>query len=150
MDYECSRKAGERHNRQLQQPELPLVVQSHPEQYRSSKRDSHPSKYSFVLMFCVQISHSAFSVGRRNVMPQVSFARDIRPLFRDVDISHMEVHGIKLDDYTFMSDPGNADKVLETLSSHEGDPPSMPPGGPYWTANQLALFAQWQNEGYQP
>ena len=33
-------------------------------------------------------------------MPQVSFARDIRPLFRDVDISHMEPHGIKLDDYT--------------------------------------------------
>jgi len=49
-------------------------------------------------------------------MPQVSFARDIRPLFRDVDISHMEAHGIRLDDYTFMSDPDNADKVLETLS----------------------------------
>jgi hypothetical protein len=49
-------------------------------------------------------------------MPQVSLARDIRPLFRDVDISHMEVHGIKLDDYAFMSDPDNADKVRETLS----------------------------------
>ena len=83
-------------------------------------------------------------------MPQVSFARDIVPLFREVDISHMEVHGIKLDDYTFMSDPDNASKVLETLSPHEGDPPSMPPGGPFWTAGQLALFAQWQNEGYQP
>ena len=83
-------------------------------------------------------------------MPQVSFARDIRPLFRDVDISHMGVHGIALDDYTFMSDPDNASKVLETLSPHEDDPPSMPPGGPYWTADQLALFAQWQNEGYQP
>jgi len=44
-------------------------------------------------------------------MPQVSFARDIGPLFRDVDISHMEPHGIKLDDYTFMSDPDNANKV---------------------------------------
>jgi hypothetical protein len=83
-------------------------------------------------------------------MPQVSFARDIRPLFRDVDISHMEVHGIKLDDYTFMSDPDNANKVLEILSPHEADPPAMPPGGPYWTEDQLALFAQWQNEGYQP
>jgi hypothetical protein len=83
-------------------------------------------------------------------MPQVSFACDIKPLFRDVDISHMEVHGIKLDDYTFMSDPDNANKVLETLSPHGGGPPSMPPGGPYWTADQLALFAQWQNEGYQP
>src|SRR5215467_10347501 len=72
---------------------------------------------------------------------QVSFARDIRPLFRAVDISHMARHGIKLDDYTFMSDPDNADKVLGTLSPQEGDSPSMPPGGPYWTADQLALFA---------
>jgi hypothetical protein len=82
--------------------------------------------------------------------PKVSFARDIRPLFRDVDISHMKVHGIKLDDYTFMSKPDNADKVLGTLSPHEDDPPSMPPGGPYWTAEQLALFAQWQKDEYQP
>jgi len=82
-------------------------------------------------------------------MPQVSFARDIRPLFRDVDISHMEPHGIKLDDYNFMSDPDNANKVLEALSPRESDQPLMPPGGPYWTADQLALFAQWQRDGYQ-
>jgi hypothetical protein len=82
--------------------------------------------------------------------PKVSFARDIRPLFRPVDISHMKAHGVKLDDYTFMSDPGNANKVLGALSPHEGDPPSMPPGGPYWTADQLGLFAQWQKDGYQP
>jgi hypothetical protein len=55
-----------------------------------------------------------------------------------------------LDDYTFMSDPDNADKVLGALSPQEGDPPCMPPGGPYWTADQLALFAQWQEDGYQP
>jgi hypothetical protein len=81
---------------------------------------------------------------------QVSFARDIRPLFRAVDISHMKRYDIKLDDYTFMSHPDNANKVLGTLSPDEGEPPSMPPGGPYWTADKLALFAQWQNEGYQP
>jgi len=81
---------------------------------------------------------------------RVSFASDIRPLFRVVDISHMMRHGIKLDDYTFMSDPDNANKVIGTLSPHEGDPPSMPPGGPYWTADKLALFAQWQKDGYQP
>jgi len=83
-------------------------------------------------------------------MPDVSFERDIRPLFRPVDISHMDRHGIKLDDYTFMSNPDNANKVLEALSSHDDEPPAMPPGGPYWTADQLALFAQWQSEGYQP
>jgi hypothetical protein len=87
---------------------------------------------------------------KRERKPKVSFARDIRPLFRAVDISHMKVHGIELDDYTFMSDPDNANKVLGALSPRESDPPSMPPGGPYWPADQLALFAQWQKDGYQP
>lgn len=58
-------------------------------------------------------------------MSEVSFARNIVPLFRPVDIEHMKVHGIELDDYTFMSNPENADKVLETLSPHDGDPPLM-------------------------
>jgi len=83
-------------------------------------------------------------------MPDVSFERDIRPLFRAVDISHMDRHGIKLDDYTFMSNPDNANKVLEALSPHDDEPTAMPPGGPYWTADHLALFAEWQDEGYQP
>jgi hypothetical protein len=83
-------------------------------------------------------------------MPQVSFAADIRPLFRAVDISHMKPAGVNLDDYTYMSDPNNAQLVLEALSRHGGEPPSMPPGGPYWTDAQLALFVQWQKDGYQP
>jgi hypothetical protein len=81
---------------------------------------------------------------------KVSFARDVRPLFRDVDISHMKAHGVNLDDYTFMSDADNANKVLGALSPRDGDPPPMPPGGPYWTADQLALFTQWQKDGYLP
>lgn len=88
--------------------------------------------------------------SKRKDAPKVSFARDIRPLFRAVDISHMKSYGVKLDDYTFMSNPDNADKVLRTLSPHDGHPPSMPPGGPYWTADHLALFAHWQTDGYQP
>jgi len=83
-------------------------------------------------------------------MPQVSFAADIRPLFRAVDISHMKRFGVELDDYSYMSDPANADRVFANVSRHNGEPPSMPPGGPYWTEAQLALFAQWQKDGYQP
>jgi len=83
-------------------------------------------------------------------MPLVSFVRDIKPLFRAIDISHMKRYKINLADYTFMSMPDHANKVLRALSPHEDDPPSMPPGGPYWTADQLALFAQWQKDGYQP
>jgi hypothetical protein len=83
-------------------------------------------------------------------MAKVSFAADIKPLFRDIDISHMKSFGVELDDYTYMSNPNNAKSVLATVSSQNGKPPSMPPGGPYWTAAQLALFVQWQEEGYQP
>jgi hypothetical protein len=90
------------------------------------------------------------SQKKKERMPKVAFARDIRPLFRAVDISHMKSYGVKLDDYTFMSSPDHANKVLRTLSPHDGKPPSMPPGGPYWTADKLALFAKWQKDGYEP
>ena len=83
-------------------------------------------------------------------MPQVSFVADIKPLFRDVDVSHMKRFHVELDNYTFMSNPNNANRVLAAISPHDGEPPTMPPGGPYWTADQLALFGRWQNEGYQP
>jgi hypothetical protein len=83
-------------------------------------------------------------------MPQVSFASDIKPLFRAIDISHMKSKGVKLDDYAYMSDPNNVQRVLATLSPHNGEPPFMPPGGPYWTEAQIALFVQWQQDGYQP
>jgi len=80
----------------------------------------------------------------------VSFAKDIKPLFRPIDISHMKPFGVELDEHSYMSEPSNANSVLATLSPHDGKPPTMPPGGPYWTAAQLALFIQWQKDGYQP
>ena len=48
--------------------------------------------------------------------------------------------------------------LLEACAHVIGEPfklsslasPPMPPGGPYWTAAQLALFTQWQRDGYQP
>jgi len=87
-------------------------------------------------------------------MPAVSFAADIKPLFRSVDVAHMKPHGVKLDDYQYMSDPANgyqhAQSVHDTLSPQNGKPPAMPPGGPYWTPDQLALFAKWRSDGYQP
>jgi hypothetical protein len=79
----------------------------------------------------------------------VSFARDIVPLFRLIDVEHMSKHKILLDDYTYMSDPsndhGNAQDVEDTLVQQ-----SMPPGGPYWSAQQLGLYKQWRSDGYQP
>jgi hypothetical protein len=92
-------------------------------------------------------------VGRKpkgERMPQVSFSTDIKPLFSAIDISHMKRYGVELDSYAYMSNADNANKVLATLSPHDGEPPTMPPGGPYWTSDQLTLFAQWQSGGYQP
>ena len=83
-------------------------------------------------------------------MLQVSFSADIKPLFRAIDISHMKSFGVELDNCTYMPNPDNADRVLATLSPHDGEPPAMPPGGPGWTADQLASFAQWQKDGYKP
>jgi hypothetical protein len=66
----------------------------------------------------------------------------------------MKPHGVKLDDHQYMSDPANnhqnAQRVQDTLSVQNGGLPAMPPGGPYWTREQLALFAKWRSDGYQP
>jgi len=80
----------------------------------------------------------------------VSFSADIKPLFREIDISHMKRGGVELDSYEYMSNPDNANSVLASVSPQGGQPPSMPPGGPYWTPAQLALFARWQEDGYKP
>jgi hypothetical protein len=79
----------------------------------------------------------------------VSFARDIRPMFRPIDVEHMKRYKVLLDDYAYMSDPsrdhGNAQAVEDTLVKQ-----TMPPGGPFWTAEQLALLKQWRSDGYLP
>jgi hypothetical protein len=48
---------------------------------------------------------------------------DIKPLFRAVDVSHMKKAGVRLDDYSYMSNPEHAHKVLATLSPLTGKPP---------------------------
>ena len=79
----------------------------------------------------------------------VSFSKDVKPMFREVDIDHMKVHGVNLDDYQYMSDPtnsyANAEAVYDTLVGQ-----TLPPGGPFWTKEQLSLFENWKTDGYQP
>jgi hypothetical protein len=79
----------------------------------------------------------------------VSFERNIRPLFRQVDIDHMNKHDVFLDNYTYMADPsndhGNAQNVEGSVTNH-----SMPPDGPYWSNEQLILYRQWRSDGYLP
>ena len=63
-------------------------------------------------------------------MPQVFFSADIKPLFRDIDILHMKRFGVELDSCAYMSNPDYANKVLATLSPHDGEPPPCLPVGP--------------------
>ena len=79
----------------------------------------------------------------------VSFSNDIKPMFREVDIEHMKVHGVNLDDYQYMSDAtnnyANARAVRDSLAGR-----TMPPGSPFWTAEQLSLYDEWTTAGHQP
>ena len=78
----------------------------------------------------------------------VSFERDIRPMFTSDDVDHMEGFGVLLADHGWMSDPGNAKRVYDFLTGDEE--PRMPPGGPYWSDEQLKKLADWIAGGYQP
>lgn len=75
----------------------------------------------------------------------ISFARDIRPMFRQVDLEHMSSMGVLLDDYTFMSQRSHAEKVLAVLKDKK-----MPPGGPFWEQKQLDILASWIDAGCPP
>jgi hypothetical protein len=73
----------------------------------------------------------------------VSFARDIRPLFRDSDISVMiRVSGLNLGDYAQVR--AKADEILSRLEA--GD---MPCDGA-WPDHQVKLFKQWMDGGKKP
>ena len=72
----------------------------------------------------------------------LSFATDIRPLFRDEDIECMDPSGVHLDDHAWMSVPANAQSVYDQVS--EG---AMPPGEP-WSSDRVSLFKKWMDAGY--
>ncbi len=71
----------------------------------------------------------------------LSFATDIRPLFRAEDIECMKPAGIALDDPAWMCVAANAQMVYGSVS--EG---TMPPDTP-WAADHVALFKKWMDAG---
>jgi hypothetical protein len=72
----------------------------------------------------------------------LSFAADIRPLFRDGDIECMKSAGVLLDNAAWMSVPANAAHVLHAVSSGK-----MPPDAP-WPSDRVALLKQWIDANY--
>jgi hypothetical protein len=70
-----------------------------------------------------------------------SFAQDIRPLFRPDDVEAMEF-AFDLRDYQNVK--AHAPGIYERLADG-----SMPCDGP-WSAEQIALFRRWMDEGHDP
>ena len=68
-----------------------------------------------------------------------SFATDIRPLFRDRDVDEMQF-AFDLSQYDDVK--SNAQAIYERLMDG-----SMPCDGP-WSADSIALFRQWIDEGF--
>jgi len=83
---------------------------------------------------------------------KVSFARNIRPLFRDEFIEYVRPMNILLDQYTYMSNPSNnyqnAKRVYDSLTGKTK--PRLPLDRPYWSQDQLDLFENWMKNGYKP
>ena len=77
----------------------------------------------------------------------VSFARDIRPLFTEVDIAHMKGFGVLLDDFDYMRDPAHAQKALDAVK-RTGDSANSS-GKPPWSPDRVQLFRDWIAAGYQ-
>jgi hypothetical protein len=77
----------------------------------------------------------------------VSFVRDIRPLFTEMDIAHMKGFGVLLDDFDYMRDSAHAQKVLDAVSA--GAMPPNSSGEPPWSPDSVQLFRDWIAVGYQ-
>ena len=71
----------------------------------------------------------------------LSFARDIRPLFRDEDVEAMR-YAFDLGHYEEVK--ANAEGIYERLADG-----SMPCDGA-WPADRIALFRRWMDEGSAP
>jgi hypothetical protein len=74
----------------------------------------------------------------------LTYADDIRPLFRNQDIACMTPRRIKLADPTWMCLAENAQRVFDVLTTG-----FMPPDGK-WSDDKLALFKNWMDGGLHP
>jgi hypothetical protein len=71
----------------------------------------------------------------------LSFAVDIRPLFREEDIECMQGMGVDLGDAAWMCVPANAQSVYERVADG-----SMPPDEA-WSQEKVSLFKSWMDAG---
>jgi len=72
----------------------------------------------------------------------LSFARDIRPMFTDTDVEHMQAFGIDLSDKDDVET--HADAIYQQVSAHTMPPPGA---GEQWTDEMCDRFKAWQTQG---
>jgi hypothetical protein len=72
----------------------------------------------------------------------LSFARDIRPLFTDMDVMHM-LGSMNLGERASVFEHGDA--IYATVSSGEMPPPDS--GETAWTPEMCATFKKWMEQG---
>ncbi|MFY9737606.1 MAG: hypothetical protein WAK11_01010 [Candidatus Cybelea sp.] len=70
----------------------------------------------------------------------LSFARDIRPMFTDMDVAHMKTAGIDLSDRNDVMT--HADAIYRTVSTGAMPPPAS--GEVRWTTEMCDRFKRWQ------
>jgi hypothetical protein len=72
----------------------------------------------------------------------LSFAKDIRPMFTQLDVDHMmALMDLSSRDSVFQ----NADTIYGVVSS--GSMPPQSSGEPAWTPEMCAAFKEWQAQG---
>jgi Ferritin-like len=79
--------------------------------------------------------------------PTTSFARDVVPMFRPVDIQHMRARGLDLTDFDAVR--SRATLISKRLKGIGGRPMPPPPDAPL-TAAQIERFDTWIAEGFPP
>ena len=78
--------------------------------------------------------------------PALSFEKDIRPLFTDLDVLHMKPAGIDLSNRDNVA--AHAEAIYGTVTA--GSMPPQSSGEPRWTEARCARFKQWQTQGCPP
>jgi hypothetical protein len=76
----------------------------------------------------------------------LSFATDIRPMFTEMDVEHMQGLGYDLSDRSSVE--AYADAIYETVSI--GTMPPRNSGEPAWTPEMCARFKSWVDQGCPP
>lgn len=74
---------------------------------------------------------------------KLSFQRDIRPLFSDLDVDHMKPLGIDLSDASSVQESAAA--IYSVVTEGTMPPPSS---GERWSSEMCERFKRWMDQGF--